>query len=147
MRVILLQDIAKLGDRGNILEVKDGFARNFLLPCGKALEATEDNISLLKVKQDKDRKLQVKEDKVAQDLADKISKLSLTLTCEAKANEELFGSVTSSMIAAGLKDEGHDIDKDKIILEEPIKQLGIYNVKIRLSPSVDTEVKIWVVKK
>ena len=147
MRVILIQDMAKLGERGKVLEVKDGFARNFLLPQGKALEATDDNIRLLQIRQDKDKKIRAKEDQAAQDLADKLSKLSLTLPCEAKANEELFGSVTASMIAAGLTDEGYEIDKEKIVLEEPIKRLGIYNVKIHLSSSVDAEVKIWVVKK
>ena len=147
MRVILIQDMAKLGERGKVLEVKDGFARNFLLPQRKALEATDDNIRLLKIREDKAKKVQAKEDKVATDFAERLSKLSLTLPCEAKANEELFGSVTSSMIAASLKDEGYEIDKEKIILEEPIKRLGIYNLKIRLSSSVDAEVKIWVVKK
>ena len=147
MRVILTSDIEKLGTKGKILEVKDGFARNFLLPQGYALEASKDNIRLLEVRQNKEKKLQEKQDKVAQDLADKLSKISLTLACEAKANEELFGSVTSSMIAAGLKEEGHDIDKERIILDEPIKRLGIYNVKVKLSAGVDAEVKIWVVKK
>lgn len=139
--------MAKLGERGKVLEVKDGFARNFLLPQGKALEATDDNIRLLQIRQDKDKKIRAREDQAAQDLADKLSKLSLTLPCEAKANEELFGSVTSSMIAAGLTEEGYEIDTEKIVLEEPIKRLGIYNVKIHLSSSVDADVKIWVVKK
>jgi large subunit ribosomal protein L9 len=147
MKVILIQDVAKLGEQGEILEVKDGFARNFLLPQGKALEATDDNIRFLKIREDKGKKIQAKETQAAQDLAEKLSRLSLTLPCEAKANEELFGSVSSSMIAAGLKDEGYEIDKEKIILTEPIKRLGIYNLKIHLSSSVCAEVKIWVVKK
>jgi large subunit ribosomal protein L9 len=147
MKVILIQDMAKLGEQGEILEVKDGFARNFLLPQGKALEATDDNIRFLKIREDKGKKTQAKETQAAQDLAEKLSRLSLTLPCEAKANEELFGSVSSSMIAAGLKDEGYEIDKEKIILTEPIKRLGIYNLKIHLSSSVCAEVKIWVVKK
>jgi large subunit ribosomal protein L9 len=147
MRIILLTDIAKLGPRGKVLEVKDGFARNYLLPQGHALEATKANIRLLELRQDKEKKLQEKQDKVAQDLADRISKLSLTLACEAKANEELFGSVTSSMIASSLADEGFAIDKEQIVLSEPIKMLGIYDVAIRLSSGVETQVKIWVVKK
>ncbi|MBN2120749.1 MAG: 50S ribosomal protein L9 [Candidatus Omnitrophica bacterium] len=147
MKVILVSDIEGLGSKGKILEVKDGFARNYLLPQGKAFEATESNIRILRTREDKDNKLKEKDRKLAQGLAEKLSKLSLTLACQAKNNEELFGSVNAGMIASGLKEEGFDIDKEKIELPEPIKNLGIYNVKVRLQADVEAEVKIWVVKK
>lgn len=147
MKVILLENINKLGQRGALVEVKEGFARNYLIPQGKALEATKENLSFFKRKEEKERRVKEKEKKQALELAEKISKLSLTLACPAKDNEELYGSVTPQMIVSLLKEEGYEVSKDAVILEETIKKLGIYKVKVELYPEVVSEFKLWVVKK
>ncbi len=147
MKIILLEDIKKLGSKGTVVEVKEGFARNYLIPQAKALEATQKNLSLLKRKEEREKKLREKEKKKALELAEKISKLSLTLPCPAKDNEELFGSVTPQMIVSSLKEEGYEVSKDAILLEESIKKLGIYKIKVKLHPEVISEFKLWVVKK
>ena len=145
MKIILIEDIDNLGKKGKILEVKKGFARNYLLPQGKALPATEENLHFFKLKEDKETRLKNRQKEDARELADKLSKLSLTLPCEAKDNEELFGSVNAKSISSALEEEGFNIEKEKILLEEPIKKLGIYNIKIKLLSEVEAEFKLWVV--
>jgi len=147
MKVILTKDVERLGKKGSVLEVKDGFARNYLLPKGAALQATGRNLQLLKIKEDKESRLRNQQKKATQGLAEQIARLSLTLPCQAKDNEELFGSVSAQMIASLLKEEGYEIDKEKIAIPEPIKKLGIYSIKLKLLPEVETEFKLWVVKK
>ncbi|HEC69475.1 MAG TPA: 50S ribosomal protein L9 [Candidatus Omnitrophica bacterium] len=147
MKIILLEDIEKLGSTGEIVEVKDGFARNYLLPQAKALEATPENILIFQRKKEKEERNKEKQRQKALEFAEELSKISLTVACPAKENEELFGSVTPQMIVSALKEEGYEIDKDKIKIEEPIKKLGIYKVKIEIYPEVMAEVKLWVVKK
>jgi len=147
MKIILLEDIKKLGSRGEVVEVKDGFARNYLFPQAKALEATSENILIFQKKKEKEERKKEKQRQKALEFAEVLSKISLTVACPAKENEELFGSVTPQMIASALKEEGYEIDKDKIKIEEPIKRLGIYKVKVEVHPEVMAEVKLWVVKK
>lgn len=146
MKVILKEDVKNLGSMGQIVTVADGFARNFLVPKGLAVEASSKNIKAMehakRVIQEKARKAKDS----MRDLSDKLS--GLTLVIKAKAGEEgkLFGSVTSMDIAEQLKQEGYDIDRKKISLEEPIKRLGTYAVTIRLHPEVDTRVNLQVVE-
>ena len=147
MKIILLKDIERLGNKGKVLDVKDGFARNYLLPQGEALPATDENIRMLKLGEEKEKRSKERDKKTAQKLAEEISKVSLTIACQAQDNEELFGSVNVQMIASALKEEGYDIDKESIILPEPIKKLGIYHIRLRLSSDVDAEFKVWIVKK
>ncbi|NQU19152.1 50S ribosomal protein L9 [bacterium] len=145
MKVILRKKIDKLGKDRDIVFVKDGFARNFLLPKGLALIATKDNIN--KIEQEK-RKLEHNkeiEKNKAKELADKLQGFSCTITVEAK-DDNLYGSITAVEISKALKDEQLNIDKTDILLEEPIEKLGIYEVEVRLHPEVTIKIKVWVVK-
>ena len=146
MKIVLKQDIDKLGTTGDIVEVADGYGRNYLLPRGLALKATLGAEKVAKqIKKATGRKIQ--EEKTNLDeLAKKLSKLSLTIPVQVGEDEKMYGSVTSIDIANMLKQEGIEIDKKKIILKEPIKKLGVFNIQIKLHPKVTAEVKIWVIK-
>ena len=145
MKVILKEDVKAVGSMGQIVDVADGFARNYLVPRGLAMEANVKNIKSLehakKVIQEKAKKIKNQ----AVDLSGKIE--NITIVIKAKAGEEgkLFGSVTTMDIAEQLKNEGVDIDKKKIFIDEPIKRLGTYTVSIKLHPEVSTPVQVEVV--
>ena len=147
MKVILLKDIDSLGKLGDEVEVKDGYARNYLIPNKFAGEATSGALRILEQKKrEQDRKeKQLKEE--CQVLAEKIQTASCTISMDAGEEDKLFGAVTSEMIATSFGEEGIELDKKKIVLEEPIKALGVYNVEIRLHPEVKTQARVWVVKK
>ncbi len=146
MKVILKEDIKKIGKMGQIVDVADGFARNYLVPKGLAVEANTKNIRSIehekKIVHEKARKLKDS----AQDLSSKIS--AMTITIKAKAGEEgkLFGSVTTMDIAEALHNEGIEIDKKRISLEEPIKRLGSYPVNIKLHSDVSLQLNIQVIE-
>lgn len=147
MEVILNQDVDKLGKSGQIIKVKDGFARNFLIPNNLALPVTAANIKRLEAEKQKRLAQSDKIKKEAQVLEEKLSALSLTIPVLAKEEEGLYGSVSVTEILRALKDEGIDLDKNAIILQSPIKSLGIYEVSVKLHPEVTAKLKIWVVKK
>lgn len=136
-----------MGKSNSIVNVKDGFARNFLIPNKLAIPLTSENIK--KLEQDKQNKLLQSEKvkKLAQDQVKSLSSLSLTIPVLTLEDDRLYGSITAQDIAAGLKDEGIEIDKNSIILAEPIKNLGIYEVAVKLHPEVTTTLKVWIVKK
>lgn len=146
MEVILLKDVEKLGKKGEVLNVRDGFGRNFLLPRSLALQATRAN--RISVEKEKERaakqKSQKKEEaeKLAQDLA------SLVLRLEVKAGEKdkLFGSVTAQDVAEALKEKGFALDKRQVHLSEPIRSLGAHAVTVELETDVKTTVQVEVVK-
>lgn len=146
MEVILRRSIGKLGRAGDIVEVKDGYARNFLLPKGFAYPATEGHKR--KVQEESKRrahKLAVqKEDAEAQAAA--LDNVELHFTARSGEGDKLFGSITSGDIAEKLAEEGFEIDRRAIELDEPIKMIGVYKVPIRLHAEVRTEVRVWVVK-
>lgn len=146
MNVILRQKFEKLGEIGAVVKVADGFGRNFLIPRKIAMPLNKGNLRVLEeeIKQADLRK--DKERNAAKELAVALGKLSLTKVMQVGEEDRIFGSVTSQDIAELLKEKGYDIDKKKILLDEPIKALGIYPVKIRLYPEVEAEIKIWVVK-
>ncbi len=147
MEVILNQDVDKLGKAGTIVKVKDGFARNFLMPNNLAVLLTPANLK--KLEQAKQRKLlQLQEvKKKCEELKEKLAGMSLTIPALTGEEDKLFGSVTRQDIAAALKEEGFEIDKYALMLDEPIKSLGIYELPIKLHPEVLAKIKIWVVKK
>ena len=146
MRVILKEDVKKLGSMGQIVTVADGFARNYLVPRGLAVEASSKNMKSLEHAQ---RVIQEKAKKVKeslQDFADRLSKITLVLQAKSGEEGKLFGSVTSMDIAEKLKSEGIEIDRKKISLEEPIKRLGTHTVSIHLHPEVNTQITLQVVE-
>ena len=146
MKVILRQNNEKLGNIGDVIDVKDGFARNYLIPRNIAFRATEGNLKAL---EEEKKQLARKEDKAAKD-AEKISaqlaSASLTITMKVGEDDKLFGAVTSQMIADSFVEKGFSIDKRIIELEEPIKTLGIFEVPVKLHPKVTAKVKVWVVR-
>jgi large subunit ribosomal protein L9 len=146
MKVILRQDFEQLGKIGDIVEVKQGYARNYLIPKGIALVASEQNLNRLKEEQKQASFRKDRDRHNAEHLAKELEKVSLTASVKVGEEDKVFGSVTSQEIAKLLQDKGHDIDKRKINLAEPIKALGIYDVSIKLHPEVEAKVKLWVVK-
>jgi large subunit ribosomal protein L9 len=147
MEVILNQDIDRLGKSGTIVNVKDGYARNFLIPNGLAVPLTPKNLERLE--QEKKRKtLQLEKAKqAAEELKNKLANLSLTIPVLIHEEDKLYGNITSLDIATALTEEGFNIDKNSIILDEPINSLGIYEVPIKLHSEVIANIKVWVVKK
>lgn len=146
MKVILRQNIDKLGKIGQIVDVKDGYALNYLIPKGFAYVAVKGNVKALEEEKKIVEKRNQQELKAAEMLASELEKISVTIPVQVGEEDKIFGSVTTQMIADALKEKGHDIDKRKIELEEQIKTLGIYNVNIKLHPSVNAKIKLWVVR-
>lgn len=147
MKVILIKDVDKLGKIGDEVTVKDGYARNQLLPRKEAIEATKGAIKVLEQKKGQAVRKAKKHREESALIAEKIASISCTIPMEAGEEDKLFGAVTAEMISATLAAEGVEIDKRKIILEQPIKAIGVYNVEIRLHPEVKAEARVWVVKK
>jgi len=149
MEVILTKDSGKLGKTGQIIKVKDGFGRNFLIPNGLALPLTSQNMK--KLEQEKQAKVTQLEKtrKEYEGLKAKIESLSLTMPVLTKEKEEdkIFGSVSTQEIISALSEEGIAMDKGSIILDEPIKALGIYEVPIKLGLEITAKLKVWIVKK
>lgn len=147
MKVILRQTVDTLGQAGQIVDVKPGYARNFLVPKGLALVATKANEAAF-ANEKRRIAAQVAKDKAAAgELAAKLEALSVTIPVAVGEEDKLFGSVTSQDIADNLASQGFEVDKRKILLEEPIKALGLYTVEIKLFSEVVGKIKVWVVKK
>ncbi len=146
MKVILTENIDKLGKMGDTISVKDGYARNYIFPKRKAREATPENMKVLEKLKKKSAEKENRKLGEIQKLADRISGLSITISAQAGEEEKLYGSVTNDMIADAVKAEGIDIDKKDIILEEPIKKLGVYQVTVKLHPEIKASLRVWVVK-
>ena len=146
MEVILREDINNLGTRGQVVKVAAGYARNFLLPKKLAVAATESNKKIVEQERQahlrRDAKLQTE----AQDLAKLMTGVSVTITQKAGENDQLFGSVTSKDVADALAAKGFTLDRRKIQLDEPIKQLGEFKVPVRLHKDVTAEVTVLVAK-
>jgi len=146
MDVILRENVDKLGAAGEVVSVKDGYARNYLLPRGMAYPATEGNKKRLEAESKSRARRADAEVAKASEVATRLEAVSLSFTMKAGEGDKLFGSVTSHDIAERLKAEGFDIDKKTVELAEPIKALGVYKVPVRLHPDVKPEVRVWVVK-
>jgi len=146
MKVILREDVKNLGHMGEVVNVSDGYARNFLFPKKFAVEANTKNLKEFEhnKKVITERAAKLKES--FKSVADKLSSLSLTIKAKTGEDDKLFGSVTNMNIAEALASEGFDIDKKKIIIDEPIKRLGEYSVAIKLHHDLSTEVKVHVVQ-
>ncbi len=146
MKVILRQDYEPLGKIGDVVDVKDGYARNFLIPKKIVYPATPGSI---KAVEEERKHLQFKlnrEKKAAELLATELEKVSVTIPVEVGEEDRIHGTVTTQMVADALVEKGYEIDKRKIELEDQIRTLGIYHAKIKLHPEVTATVKVWVVK-
>jgi len=146
MRIILRRDFEALGKAGDQVEVRDGYARNFLFPQDIALKASGNNIRRL---EEEARLRNLKKNRAlikSKELAEKLKRLSITIPVKVGEEDKVFGSVTSQEIAQQLQEKGYEIDKKQILLETPIKALGIYDIPIKLHPDISTSVKLWVIK-
>ena len=147
MQVILQEDIAKLGKAGDVVNVREGFGRNYLLPQKKAVVADPKNIRQLEHQKRVVAAKQAKVRGAAEELAAKLANVSLTISREAGEEDKIFGSVTVKDIHEALRAEGHTVDRHAVALEAPIKQLGIFEIPVKLHAEVTATVKLWVVKK
>lgn len=146
MKVILKQDVENLGRKGDIVHVSTGFGRNYLIPRKMALEVTSSNLKMIEIERQALKKKLEKERLSYQEQARRLSEVGLTFFRKAGEKDMIFGSVSASDIKAALAEHGFDIDKKKILLEEPIKRLGNYTIAIRFSPDEKVELKIEVRK-
>ena len=146
MKVILLKDIETLGSAGEVVEVKNGYGRNFLIPRNEALVATAANMAQFESRRKQQETLSERDRRAAEALAKKLQEESITAQVKVGEEDRLFGSVTAQNIAELLDEKGYEIDRRAIHLEDPIRELGVYNVEVRLHPEVTTTVKLWVVK-
>jgi large subunit ribosomal protein L9 len=147
MRVILKEDMDKLGHAGEVITVRDGYGRNYLLPRGLAVRATEKDVARFEHEK---RVIATRAAKMVKELqaqADRLNQLSVTISAAVGEGERLYGSVTTRDIAEALKAQGVTVDSKKLQLDEPIKQLGMTEVPVKLGKDAKASIKVWVVKK
>lgn len=146
MKVILRKNFEQLGQIGDVVEVKEGYALNYLIPRQIAYQASKGNIRALEEEKKQLVKKEAKYLDDAQKLAAELENVSITIPVKVGEEDKIFGSVTSQMITDSLKEKGYEIDKRKIEISEPIKSLGIYSINVKLHSSVTAVVKTWVVR-
>ncbi|MCR4909236.1 MAG: 50S ribosomal protein L9 [Lachnospiraceae bacterium] len=145
MKVILLQDVKSKGKKDDIITVSDGYARNFLLPKGLAMEATPKNLNDIRLKKANEAHVAAENLEQAEEMAEKINNTTLTLKIRAGEGGRTFGSVTAKEIAEGAGEQaGLSIDKKKIVLSDPIKAVGTYDVAVKLHPEVSANLKVII---
>jgi large subunit ribosomal protein L9 len=146
VEVILLKTVPPLGDRGDTVKVKAGYARNYLLPRKLALPATESNRRVFKEEEKLLEQQDHREMHAAKQRASNMLDLSCTILVQVGEEDKLYGSVTSGEIADALNSQGIQVDRKQIVLEEPIKKIGVYTVEVKLHREVSVPVRVWVVK-
>ncbi|HEY4490579.1 MAG TPA: 50S ribosomal protein L9 [Acidobacteriota bacterium] len=146
MRIILLEDVERLGKRGAVLNVSDGYGRNFLLPRKLAVVATEPNMKQIEQTGKRQKIVEAKESKDAMDLKADLEKVTIAIAMKSGEGDMLFGSVTGAHVAEELEKLGYKIDKRRIEVDEPIKRLGEYEIPVRLHKDVIATVKLNVLK-
>jgi len=147
MKVILREDVPGVGAAGQTVDVKSGYGRNFLLPRNLAIPATKANLKSIDVLRQQQEARQRKAQRAAETVKDRIEKVSVSAEVLVGEEDKVFGSVTNADIAELLEKEGVTVDKKSILLEQPIKALGVYTVPIKVARDVIAEIKVWVVKK
>lgn len=147
MQVILMNNVEHLGKVGEVVKVKEGYARNYLLPREMAMEATAGNVKRIEKEKAK-RLVQYDEQrKLAQVKADALSKVSLTIAVEVNDQEKLYGAISETEVIKAFEAEGQKIEKKSLVIEKTIEDLGIFEVGVRLHPEVIAKVRLWVTKK
>lgn len=147
MEVILTKDVENVGKAGSVIKVSDGYARNFLFPKKLAMQATPGNVKELAAQQEAKKRQDEAQKQKAQALKERVEKLSLTIPVLTQDKEKLYGSIGPLELERALNDEGIEIDKTAFLIEEPIKDLGIYEVPVKLHADVTAKLKVWIVKK
>ena len=147
MEIILLEDIGGLGKRGTAVRVADGYARNFLIPRKKAIEAVGNARAVFKDRERARVALEQKQRQAAERLREDLGKLSLQFSVEAGEEDQLYGSVSAHEIQDALAAKGYTVDRKSVRLPEPIKSLGVFEVPIHLYEEIEAPVKVWVVRK
>jgi large subunit ribosomal protein L9 len=146
MEVVLKKDYGKLGSAMDIVSVKDGYARNFLIPNGVAVTATDGNKRLVADAKRTSEKREAKLVEEARAVLSRVESTPCTIAVKVGSEEQVYGSVSAADIADFLKKEGFSVEKRQVKLDEPIKQLGVYTVDVSLHKGVDAKLKVWVVK-
>ncbi len=147
MEILLCQDVKKLGKSGEVVNVKPGYARNYLIPQQLACPATPANLRRIERKKAREAELYAQQKKEAEVLAEKLNKVSCTVTVEVNDLDRLYGSVTEADIIKALELEGITVDVKDVLLEKPINELGIFEVGINIHPEVTAKVRVWVARK
>jgi large subunit ribosomal protein L9 len=145
IQLILTQAMPHLGQAGDLVKVRPGFARNYLVPQGLATFATPANLRMVEKHRQRLRELEEARRADLQNLAAQIAQRSLTIEANANAEGHLYGSVNAEQIAAALRSEGFPIEPDSVRIEGPLKELGLYSIKLHLAQDIGSEVKLWVV--
>ncbi|MGB9679719.1 MAG: 50S ribosomal protein L9 [Thermoanaerobacteraceae bacterium] len=145
MKVILVKDVKDVGKAGDVVNISDGYGRNYLLPRGLAIEANKSNMNILNEKKKKEERKKNQELEQAREIAEKLSNTTIILKVKSGENGKLFGSITSKDIQEELKKKGFDIDKKKIVLPDNIKTIGSYTVDIKVYSGVNAKIKIDVI--
>ncbi len=146
MEVILLKEHESLGEIGDIVKVKPGYARNFLFPKGIAVRSSKQNVALAKEQKKTLQKRADRESKANQELAGELAKVEISIEVEAGEEDKMFGSVTNLDIHKALIEKDIKIERQSILLDQPIKELGVHNVPIKLSNGQKQEIKVYVIK-
>ena len=146
MKVILRKNFENLGNIGDVVDVKDGYARNYLIPRSIVYPATQGYLKALEEEKKVHERRESKAVKEAEKISAQLGNVSITITMKVGEDDKLFGSVTSQMISDALKEKEYVINKRMIELEEPIKTLGIFEVPVKLHSKVQSKVKVWVVR-
>ena len=147
MDIILTQDLEHLGRSGEVVKVKDGYARNYLMPRQLAMPATASNIKRMEKDKAKREALYQEQKKQAEAKAVQLGKISLTVAVEVNDQEKLYGAVTDAEILKALEAEGQNVDKKALVVAKAIEELGIFEVGVKLHPEVTAKVRLWVTKK
>jgi len=146
MKIILLSDVENLGESGDVITVKPGYARNKLIPQGLALRASNRNIAVANENKKVATAKLERENQALNVLAKKLSKVEITIEVKVGEEEKMFGSITNKDIHKELIDKGFEIEKNQISIEEPIKALGIYHINVKISKDITSDVKLYVIK-
>jgi len=146
MEIILKEEITNLGEIGDVVTVNPGYARNYLVPRGLALRASKRNMAVVEEKKHIKEAQENRIEKANKILSEKLTKTTITIEVQVGEEERIFGSVTSQDIQGSLEANGISIDRSTILMEEPIKSLGVYNIPVRITADIEADLKVYIIK-